>query len=95
MAKTQQQQLYEAKTAVKDFMEESNLPAQAIARMGEMAVACLKDQTLYPMFRQQLMATGAFEETDLPVRFNPSILGIIATMGKIADQMSNAVEMGA
>lgn len=79
-----------AKEETRKFLAENNISHQQMMRFGEMADATIKDKALYPMFREQMIATGMADETDLPPKFNYTILVTISTMGKLAGQLAKA-----
>jgi hypothetical protein len=79
-----------AKEETRKFLAENNIQPQAMMRFGEMADATIKDKALYPMFREQLIKTGMADETDIPTKYNYTILVIISTMGRLAGQLTQA-----
>jgi hypothetical protein len=79
-----------AKEETRIFLAENNIQPQAMMRFGEMADATIKDKALYPMFREQFIKTGMADETDIPVKYNYTILVTISTMGKLAGQLAQA-----
>ena len=96
MAKAnQQQQLAMAKKEVMEFIQMNEINPEFMTRVGEMATACLKDKALYPMFRQQLMASGYFEDDDLTQKYNPTQLAVFSTVGKMVQDMMQTGELGA
>ena len=96
MAKAnQQQQLAMARKEVKEFIQMNEIQPEFMVRIGEMATACLKDKTLYPMLRQQLMASGYFEDDDLTQKYNPTQLAVFSTVGKMTSDMMQTGELGA
>ena len=96
MAKaSKEKQLALARKEIQQFMKVSGATPEFLAQVGEMANACLKDKTLYPMLRQQLMASGFFEEDDLTPRYNPSQLAVFYTVGKMAREMMQPQQAGA
>jgi len=42
------------------------------------------------MFREQFIKTGMADETDIPAKYNYTILVTISTMGKLAGQLAQA-----
>ena len=78
-----------AKAETRKFLAENNISHQQMMRFGEMADATIKDKALYPMFREQMIATGMATESEIPVKYNYTILVVVSTMGKLAGQLSN------
>ena len=96
MAQTKKQmQVQNAKNGVRDMIRQTGISASQVVQLGKMAKETLQQRTMYPAFRNQVLATRIADKSDIPERFNPSILGMFYTMGKLANEMQINGELGA
>lgn len=93
-ASSQQQQVAQAKQQVKEFIQMNGISPDFMVRIGQMATGCLRNKALYPLFREQVMNSGYFEDDDLTQRYNPTQLAVFATAGKMAKEMMSTGELG-
>jgi hypothetical protein len=88
-------QMFEAKQGIKQYLATVKVPPETLVKAGQMAEAVIKDKALYPMFREQAIATKLVEPNDLDMKIDYPSLAVFSTMGKITSQMLSSGEMGA
>lgn len=90
----QQQQLETAKQQVKQMVQQAGVPPAAIAQMGKMAVAAMKDPAIAEMLKQQLIQTKLADPEDFQDGINPVKLASFAALGRMTEQMMQTGELG-
>jgi hypothetical protein len=90
-----QMQVQNAKNEVKNMIRQSGISAAQVIQLGQMAKETMQKRTMYPAFRNQVLATRLADSSDIPQNFNPSILGLFYTVGKLANDMQISGELGA
>ena len=87
------QQVAETKQMVRDAMQEEGVTPQTLIRLGSLAERVLQDQSLYPQFLQAVIDNDLVEE-DVETDIDYEIIGVIATLGKMAQEMIASGELG-
>jgi hypothetical protein len=88
-----EQQVAETKQMVRDAMQEEGVTPQTLIRLGSLAERVLQDQSLYPQFLQAVIDNDLVEE-DVETDIDYEIIGVIATLGKMAQEMIASGELG-
>jgi hypothetical protein len=87
------QQVAETKQLVRDAMQEEGVSPETLISLGSLAERVLQDQSLYPQFLQAVIDNDLVEE-DVETDIDYEIIGVIATLGKMAQEMIASGELG-
>jgi hypothetical protein len=87
------QQVAETKQMVREAMQEEGVTPQTLISLGSLAERVLQDQSLYPQFLQAVIDNDLVEE-DVETDIDYEIIGVIATLGKMAQEMIASGELG-
>jgi hypothetical protein len=87
------QQVAETKQMVRDAMQEEGVSPETLISLGSLAERVLQDQSLYPQFLQAVIDNDLVEE-DVETDIDYEIIGVIATLGKMAQEMIASGELG-
>jgi hypothetical protein len=87
------QQVAETKQMVRDAMQEDGVTPETLISLGSLAERVLQDQSLYPQFLQAVIDNDLVEE-DVETDIDYEIIGVIATLGKMAQEMIASGELG-
>jgi hypothetical protein len=90
-----QMQVQTAKNEIKNMIRQSRVNPAQVIQIGQMAKETLQNKTMYPMFRNQVLSMRIADQSDIPQKFNPSILGLFYTIGKLTSEMQINGELGA
>jgi hypothetical protein len=71
----------------KMFMEQNNLNAAKMKRIGKLAVEAIGSNEAYQKFRKGMLGAGLLSEKELPAEKNYMILMAIGTMGELAGEV--------
>jgi hypothetical protein len=88
------QQVAETKQMVREAMQEEGVSADTLIRLGQMAEAVLKNKNLYPQFLQAIIDSDLAEDGDIPAEVDYQLIGVFATLGKMAEEMMASGELG-
>jgi hypothetical protein len=88
------QQVAETKQMVREAMQEEGVSAETLVRLGQMAEAVLKNKNLYPQFLQAIIDSDLAEDGDIPAEVDYQLIGVFATLGKMAEEMMASGELG-
>lgn len=87
----------EAEQAKRDLIEsikEEGLDPNMLMKLGDMAEAVLKDQSLYPQFLQAVIDNDLAEEADLSGEIDYQLIGLFITTREIVKEMMTSGELG-
>jgi hypothetical protein len=87
------QQVAETKQMVRQAMQEDGVTPETLISLGSLAERVLQDQSLYPQFLQAVIDNDLVEE-DVETDIDYEIIGVIATLGKMAQEMIASGELG-
>jgi hypothetical protein len=87
------QQVAETKQMVREAMQEDGVTPETLISLGSLAERVLQDQSLYPQFLQAVIDNDLVEE-DVETDIDYEIIGVIATLGKMAQEMIASGELG-
>jgi hypothetical protein len=87
------QQVAETKQMVREAMQEDGVTPETLISLGNLAERVLQDQSLYPQFLQAVIDNDLVEE-DVETDIDYEIIGVIATLGKMAQEMIASGELG-
>lgn len=88
-----EQQAIEARQMVRQAMQEDGVSADTLINLGKMAESVLQDKSLYPQFLQAVIDNDLIEE-DVETEIDYELIGIFATLGKVAQEMIASGELG-
>jgi hypothetical protein len=88
-----EQQAIEARQIVRQAMQEDGVSADTLISLGKMAERVLQDKSLYPQFLQAVIDNDLVEE-DVETEIDYELIGIFATLGKVAQEMIASGELG-
>jgi hypothetical protein len=88
-----EQQAIEARQIVRQAMQEDGVSADTLISLGKMAERVLQDKSLYPQFLQAVIDNDFIEE-DVETEIDYELIGIFATLGKVAQEMIASGELG-
>jgi hypothetical protein len=74
-------------------MQEEGVSPETLISLGSLAERVLQDQSLYPQFLQAVIDNELVEE-DVETDIDYEIIGVIATLGKMAQEMIASGELG-
>jgi hypothetical protein len=74
-------------------MQEDGVSADTLISLGKMAERVLQDKSLYPQFLQAVIDNDLVEE-DVETEIDYELIGIFATLGKVAQEMIASGELG-
>jgi hypothetical protein len=93
--KPSNKQMFEAKQGIKEYIASVGVSPEVLVKVGQMADAVIKDRTLYPVFKEQAVASKLVEPDELDMKVDYPSLAVFSTMGKITEQMLASREIGA
>jgi hypothetical protein len=88
-----EQQAIEARQIVRQAMQEDGVTPETLINLGKMAESVLQDKSLYPQFLQAVIDNDLIEE-DVETEIDYELIGIFATLGKVAQEMIASGELG-
>jgi hypothetical protein len=91
----QAKQVTEAKKMIREMIIEDDVDPNVIIKLSQMANDVIKDASLYPRFRQELLANDLAEEEDVREKIDYQALAIFSTLGVLTQQMVESGELGA
>jgi hypothetical protein len=74
---------------------EDDVDPNVIIKLSQMADDVIKDPSLYPRFRQELLANDLAEEEDIREKIDYQVLAVYSTLGILTQQMIASGELGA
>ena len=89
------QQVAETKQLVRDAMQEEGVNPQTLISIGQLAERVLQDKSLYPQLLQAIIDSDLAEAEDLEADIDYELIGVFATLGKMAQEMIDSGELGA
>lgn len=92
-AKAAQPNVAQMKQQILQLMTENNINPQQLITIGQMAERSISDPALFQMFKQQAIANDIADEEDLSEQNKYRFLAGVATLGKIAEQMTKTGEL--
>jgi len=90
-----QQQVAETKQMVRQAMQEEGVSPQTLISIGQLAERVLQDKSLYPQLLQAIIDSDLAEAEDLEADIDYELIGVFATLGKMAQEMIDSGELGA
>lgn len=81
------------KQQIFQLMTENEISPQQLITIGQMAEQSISDPALFQMFKQQAIANDIADEEDLSEQNKYRFLSAVATLGKLAEQMSRTGEL--
>ena len=91
----QAKQVTEAKKIIREMIIEDDVDPNIIIKLSQMAEDVIKDPSLYPRFRQELLANDLAEEEDVREKIDYQVLAVYSTLGILTQQMIASGELGA
>jgi len=91
----QAKQVAESKKIIKEMIIEDDVDPNVIIKLSQMADDVIKDPSLYPRFRQELLANDLAEEEDIREKIDYQVLAVYSTLGILTQQMIASGELGA
>ena len=88
-----EQQAIEARQIVRQAMQEEGVSADTLISLGKRAERGLQDKSLSPLFLQAVIDNDLVEE-DVETEIDYELIGIFATLGKVAQEMIASGELG-
>ena len=89
------QQVAETKQMVRQAMQEEGVSPQTLINIGQLAERVLQDKSLYPQLLQAIIDSDLAEAEDLEADIDYELIGVFATLGKMAQEMIDSGELGA
>jgi hypothetical protein len=89
------QQVAETKQMVRQAMQEEGVSPQTLISIGQLAERILQDKSLYPQLLQAIIDSDLAEAEDLEADIDYELIGVFATLGKMAQEMIDSGELGA
>ena len=89
------EQYAETKQMVRQAMQEEGVSAQALIQIGDLAKKVLEDQSLYPQFAQELIASELADEEDVSKEVDLQLVSVIVAVGEMTKQMIESGEIEA
>jgi|LakMenE01Jun11ns_1017448.scaffolds.fasta_scaffold8319739_1 hypothetical protein len=89
------QQVAETKQMVRQAMQEEGVSPQTLISIGQLAERVLQDKSLYPQLLQAIIDSDLAEAEDLEADIDYELIGVFATLGKMAQEMIDSGELGA
>lgn len=89
------EQYAETKQMVRQAMQEDNVSAETLIRLGDLAKRVLEDKSLYPQLLQEIIASDLAEEDDMSGEIDYELIGTIVALGEMAKEMINSGEIEA
>ena len=89
------QQVAETKQLVRDAMQEEGVSPETLISIGQLAERVLQDKSLYPQLLQAIIDSDLAEAEDLEADIDYELIGVFATLGKMAQEMIDSGELGA
>jgi hypothetical protein len=90
-----EQEYAETKQMVREAMLEEDIPPQTLVRLGDLAKQVLEDQSLYPQFAQELIASELADEEDVSKEVDLQLVSVIVAVGEMTKQMIESGEIEA
>jgi hypothetical protein len=90
-----EQQVAETKQMVRQAMQEEGVSPQTLISIGQLAERVLQDKSLYPQLLQAIIDSDLAEAEDLEADIDYELIGVFATLGKMAQEMIDSGELGA
>ena len=87
----------EAEQAKRDLIEsikEEGLDPNMLIKLGDMAEAVLKDQSLYPQFLQAVIDNDLAEEQEFSSQIDYQLIGFFVATREIVKEMMASGELG-
>lgn len=81
------------KQQVFQLMTENQISPEQLITIGQMAERSIADPALFQMFKQQAIANDIADEEDLSPENKYRFLSAVATLGKLAEQMTKTGEL--
>jgi hypothetical protein len=76
-------------------MQEEGVNPQTLISIGQLAERVLQDKSLYPQLLQAIIDSDLAEAEDLEADIDYELIGVFATLGKMAQEMIDSGELGA
>jgi hypothetical protein len=89
------QQVAETKQMVREAMQEEGVSPETLISIGQLAERVLQDKSLYPQLLQAIIDSDLAEAEDLEADIDYELIGVFATLGKMAQEMIDSGELGA
>jgi hypothetical protein len=79
-----QQFTYKVKEEIKKLLKSAEMPPQILIQLGNMAMAAIKDQALYPVVVDATVKAGLLNQDQVVEGMDYKLLASLATAGKVA-----------
>ena len=89
-----EQDVQQAKRDLIESIKEEGLDPNMLIKLGDMAEAVLKDQSLYPQFLQAVIDNDLAEEQEFSSQIDYQLIGFFVATREIVKEMMASGELG-